>query len=73
MGVGRPGRRDDLVKARLGSAVRNVFADRSVEEDGLLEDEADLAAQGGERIAANVPVIDADAPTIRVIEPGDEA
>ena len=47
------------LRAGLGHPVGDISRDRVVEEHGLLRDDADLAAQRGQRDVAHVVAIDA--------------
>src|SRR5204862_2523180 len=45
----------------LQTAIQDVLANRAVEEEGLLTDDADMGAEGFERNAADVLAINGDA------------
>ena len=60
VGVGRPGRGDDLGLGRVEPAVQDVLADRAAEQRRLLGDQADLAAQAGHGHVADVDAVDPD-------------
>ncbi len=55
-----------LVDGGVGLADQEVLGDRSVEQQHLLEHDADVAAQAGEREIADVPAIDRDRARLRV-------
>src|SRR3546814_9021360 len=56
----RPGRGDDLVLRRVGSAIGDVGANRVVEQCRLLRHDADRGAQRGERHVPHVLPVDGD-------------
>ena len=66
--LGGCGSLDDLLIGGAGAAEGDVFADGSGEEGRLLEDDADLAAQGLQGGAADVDAVDQDAAGGRVVE-----
>src|SRR2546427_2304266 len=55
VGVGGLGRRHDVVRARLGAAVRDILPDGRAKQQRLLEHEPDLAPQ---RLAAILAEVD---------------
>jgi len=66
-------RLEDLLVGGIGPPIGDVFADRAVEEHGLLQHEADLAAQRGEPEATDIATVDQHAAAGRVVETRDEA
>ena len=58
----------DLGVGRVRPADGDVLAHRRVEDEGLLEDEADLAAQRGERHVAHVVAVEEDLPLFGIPE-----
>src|SRR5213596_2282380 len=73
VGVGGLGRRDDLVRARFGAAVRNIFPDGRAEQQRLLEHEPDLAPQRLAAIMADVDPVDEDRPFLGLVQTQDQA
>ncbi len=71
--LGGCGSADDLVIGGAGGAEGDIFADGIGEEGGLLEDDADLGAEGVEGGAADVEAIDADETGGGVVKAGQEA
>ena len=69
MGLGSLRCRDDLLKARLGFAVGDVFSNGSAKEDGLLEDHAHLPPKGFQLEAADVLAVDQDPAPPGIKEP----
>ena len=67
------GSADDLLICGTGGAEGDIFADGIGEEGGLLEDDADLGAEGVEGGAADVAAIDADETGGGVVKAGQEA
>ena len=57
-GTGRLGGRPDLVHGGIGPSVGDVLPDRHREEEGLVEDDADVGAQAGEGQVAHVVAVD---------------
>lgn len=64
---------EDFGFGGLGAGEGDVFADGSVEEEGFLEDDAELGAVAAELDGGEVDVIDEDAPGAGDVEGGDEA
>ncbi len=62
------GRAPDVVVGRVGPAVRDVGPHRVGEEEGVLEDDADLAAERIERDVAHVDAVDRDRALLHVVE-----
>ena len=67
-----PGRVDELLLRRLRPAEREVLANRRREEEGILRDDADLAAQRAQCHLAYVDAVDLDSALADVVETGDE-
>ena len=63
---------DHVVEGGVGDAESDVVPDRVGEEEALLEDHADLAAQGVEGDVAHVGVVDAYLPGLHVVEAGQQ-
>ena len=72
VGVGHAGGSLDVLLGGVGDSVADVLGHRSAEQHGLLEHEAHLAAQGGERQAAHVQAVHEHLALVGVVEPGDE-
>ena len=68
VGGGRARRRLDLRVARVGAPVGDVRPDRVREEEALLEDDPDLAAQRLQRHAAEVVAVDEHGAAVGVME-----
>src|SRR3954451_6780148 len=64
---------DNLCLSRLRSTVSDVLADRGGKEECVLQNNADLAAQGFLRDLSDVPAVERHAPGNGIIEPGDQA
>ena len=62
----------DLLVGRVGLGEAQVLPDGSVEEVGLLRDDADRARDRGHRRAADVDPVDGDAAAVDVVEACDE-
>src|SRR4029079_17894559 len=62
----------DLLIGRVGLGEAQVLPDGSVEEVGLLGDDADRARDRGHRRAADVDPVDGDAAPVDVVEARDE-
>ena len=65
-------RLDDLLRRRARRAERDVLGDRAGEEEALLRDDAELAAQRRLRHLAQVEAVDRDPPVARVVEAGEQ-
>ena len=63
---------DDRVAAGVRVAVGDVVGDRVLEQDRLLEHDADLAAEAAERDVADVVAVDPDGARIDVPEPREQ-
>ncbi len=72
MSVGRLGRRDDLILRRIRPSVGDVLRHGRAEEDRLLEDHANRAAQSAQVEVAHVDAVDAHPAGICIIEARDE-
>ena len=59
VGLHQPGRGDHFVIAGFGFAVANVVHDRVTEEEGVLQDDADLPTQAGRSDIAHINAINA--------------
>ena len=70
MGLSDAGRRPDLLFGGVRSPVGDVGADGFREEEALLEDHADLAAQRVQRDVAQVETVDAHRSLIGIVEAG---
>src|SRR6266851_7186782 len=57
---------------RVRLRVEEVVADRGMEEEGVLEDHPDLAAQRFEREIANVVAVQPDGAELRIVETGQQ-
>ncbi len=64
---------DDLGLARIEPAIGDVLADGAGEEEDILLDDADLAAQSGERHVADIDAVDGDPPGIDLVEARQQA
>ncbi len=71
--VGRLGRGDDLVAARTRRGVCDVVGDAEREQDRLLQDHGELAAQVRELVRPQVDVVEQDLPLGRIVEAGEQA
>ena len=71
-GAGGLGGRLDLVHGRVGPPVGDVVPDRHGEEERLVEDDADVRPQAGERQVAHVVAVDAHRTAGHVVEAGEE-
>ena len=69
---GLGGAEDCFVRGR-GHAEGDIFAQGLAEEEGLLRDEADVAAQGLQRVIAQLAAVEEHLAFGSVVEPGDEA
>ena len=72
VGVGRAGRRHDVLETRGGLPVGDVLPDRAVEEDRFLQDDADVAPQVLEPDVPQVHAVQGDRTVIHIVEPADE-
>ena len=72
-GTGRLGRGHDLFEGGVRSAVGDVVPDRHGEEEGLVEDDADVGPQAGEGEVAHVVPVDPDGAAGGVVEAGQHA
>ena len=72
VGLRRPGRGPDLLVGGVGDAVGDVVADGGGEQEGVLEDDADAAAQVGQAQAPDVPAVQAHLPGVDVVEAGQQ-
>ena len=70
--VGRLGRGDHAVGRGLAQAVGQVVVNGPAEQEGLLEDHADLPAQVAGVDLADVQAVDQDSPLVHVVEAGQE-
>ena len=68
MGVSVPGRRFDFSIRSAGAAHSNVGANGVIEENGILSDDGDLAAQIFRGDFANIQVADANGAALRVVK-----
>ena len=59
VGLGGTGRRLDVGLRGIGAAVGDVLADGAAEQHGLLQHDADMAAQALQRHVAHVVPVDA--------------
>ena len=66
--LGRAGGRLDLLVGRVRAAEGDVGTDGVGEQEGVLEDDADLAAQAVERHVAHVDAFEANVPGLDVVE-----
>ena len=73
VGIGGPGRRPNLLLAGLRFAVGNVFVDGRSEENGLLEDDADLSSQGFAPIMPDVHAVNTDETRLWFVEAQEQA
>ncbi len=73
VGAGRLGRGHDLVPGGRRLAVGDVVADRHREEEGLVEDHADVGPQAGQGQVADVVAVDLDRAVLHVVEAGEQA
>src|SRR5262249_50016976 len=62
----------DLLRRGLRRAPADVLSNRGREPHAVLQDRADLPAQGGEREVANVEPIDPDPALLGVVQPQEE-
>lgn len=72
LGLGGAGGRLDLLLGGAGVPVGDVGADGVGEEEGVLRDQSDRAAQGLVRQLADVVAADADRAAVGVVEPGQK-
>ena len=72
MGIGALGRLDDRVAAGVGVSVGDVAGDGALEEDRLLKDDADLAAEAAKLDLADVVAVDPNGAGIDIPEPRQE-
>src|SRR5262249_26477480 len=63
----------DVLAARVRPRIGDVLEDGAVEEEVVLEDDADLGAVIGEANLREVPAVDQDRAGRRPVEGGDEA
>ncbi len=68
MRAGELGRRDDPLDRHCGIGKRNVVADRSIEQNILLQHDADLAAEPCGVDHREIDAVDEDATAFRHIE-----
>ena len=68
----RPGGLEDFGVGRPFAGQRDVLAQRRVEQEGVLEDEPDLAAERGDLQLAQVTAVVQDAPFLRIPEAEQE-
>ena len=73
VGVGQFGRGHHLFIAGVGSAKADVVHHRVVEEEGVLQHDADLAPQAGQGHIPHVDAVDAHRPLTHIVKAGDEA
>ena len=66
-------RRLDLGRRRIETAEADIFADGGVEQEAVLEHDADLAPERFQRCAADVDPVEGDLAGMRLIEPHQEA
>ena len=69
MGLGAPGRRDDLVFARIRVAIQDIVPRRAIEHRRFLRDHPDLAAQALLRHVAHILAANHHAPRLGVVKP----
>ena len=67
------GRVDDLFRGRAGAAESDVLEDRSAKEHGVLQNIADLVAQGLKLVVAHVWPSMMTVPAMRIVEAWDQA
>ena len=72
VGLDRAGGGLDVFVTRVGAGERDVVPDGVGEQERVLEDDADLLAQGAERHVAHVDVVDADRTVVHVVEAGEQ-
>ncbi|MNE64531.1 hypothetical protein D3C80_1599480 [compost metagenome] len=68
IGAGLTDRFPDRFVTGVGTPVQQVFADRTVQQRGVLGNHADLRAQAGLSDQGNVLAIDQDASAFQVIQ-----
>ena len=62
----------DLFDAGVGTPVGDVVADGDREEEGLVEDHADVGPQAGQRQVTDIVVVDVDRTVAHVVEAGHQ-
>ena len=72
MNIGGLCRFHDFLHGGLRHGVTDVFRDRAVEEERVLQDRRDVPAQAFERHAADIVPVDQDIPGRRFVEAGDQ-
>ena len=72
VGLGAAGRLFDLLEARLGPRVGDVLGDAGGEQEAVVGDEGDLAAQAADVDLAHVGAVDEHRALARVVEAGDQ-
>ena len=73
VGLGCAGGGNDLVECGVGSAVGDVVAHRGREEERLVEDQADVVPEAGQRVAVDRHAVDQDLAVVDVVEAGQQA
>ena len=73
VGVGVAGRLDDLFIGGLQPAVADVLGNRAREQQGLLQDQADLIAERTQGEFAGVNVVQKDPPALGIVKTGNKA
>ncbi len=73
VGIGGLGGRDHLGLGGIRAAEEQVLAHRAVEEEDILQDDADLPAQALEGVIVQVAAIQGDGAVGHVVEAGDQA
>src|SRR5712664_2546625 len=72
-GIRYHGRRDNLLLAGIWTSESDVLADCPAEQQGVLQNETDLRAQGLDGIVSNVFGVNRDGAAARIIEPWNQA
>src|SRR6185437_16240089 len=72
VGVGRPRRRHDVAEGGVGAGVGDVLGDRAVEEEGVLQHDADLIAQVAQAEFLQADSVDEYLSVVRVIEAANQ-
>lgn len=72
MGLGGFGGSNNIRAGGIGSSVGDVFGDGSEEEEGFLEDDADVLAVLGDGEGANIVSVDDDGAFLGIVEAADE-
>src|SRR6516165_10444361 len=70
VGVSQSRRGANLLVAGTGATKRNVFTNCAAEEQGVLQNQADLFTQGKQRVVPDVFAVEANRPVGRVIKAG---